>query len=98
LMQISLDDRVESPSANDLMALRTDVHGEKFLVPFGIVGPMACDLWGQGTCGPCIHDIRIAHEAVRSAAHRLFESWRRLSSIVHGKSTKIRQHAAIFVR
>src|SRR5512144_434810 len=65
LMEIGFNDCVERPGADDLVALRANIHWEKLLVALGIFGPMTRDLRGQRTRGPGIHNIRITDEAVR---------------------------------
>src|SRR4030095_12750825 len=71
LMQIGFNDCIKRPGADDLVALWTNVHGKKFAVTFRVIGPMTCNLWGQRTRGPGIHDVRIADKAVRLASCRL---------------------------
>ena len=89
-MQIGLNDCIERPGTDDLVALWTDIHGKKFAVAIGIVGPMTCNLRGQRTRGPGIHDIGIADEAVRFASRRLVEAGRRLGERIHWKLAQLR--------
>src|SRR4029450_9993231 len=78
LMQRGFNDCIKRPGADDLVALRTDVHWKQFAMPLGIVDPMTCNLWGQRARGPGIHDIRIADKAVRLASCRLVKAGRGL--------------------
>ena len=90
LMQIGFNDCIERPGTDDLVALRTDIHGKKFAMSLGIVGPMTCNLRGQRARGPGIHDIGIADEAVRLASCRLVEAGRRLGERIHWKLAQVR--------
>ena len=98
LMQIGLNDCIERPGANDLVALRTDIHGKQFAVSLGIVGPMTRNLRSQRARGPGIHDIGIADEAVRLASHCLVEAGRRLGERIHRKLTQVRYDGLIVAR
>ncbi|CAB4982945.1 unannotated protein [freshwater metagenome] len=62
------DDTAEQPGADDLVRLRAHVHGEHPTPEIGVALPAASDLGSEGTGRPGIHDVRVAHEAVRDPA------------------------------
>ncbi len=58
----------EQPRADDVVGLRPKVHGERHVEQLAIVLPSARDLRCERRRRPGVHDVGIAHEAVRLAA------------------------------
>ena len=70
--------RGEQPCADDVVALRPQVHREYATEQVAVAFPIASDLWCQRRRCPCVHHVGFANETVGLAALRLSETGRHI--------------------
>ena len=90
-------DRVEEPRADDLRALRPEIHRERALEEVGIVDPAGGDLRRERRRGPRVHDVGIGGEAAGLVALRLGEAGRAVGRGIDGQRVLGRQQRIVVI-